>query len=346
MASTVRPENLDVVRSPLGDRLRSEPYTFDFFQAVRLLERMQPERQPVGGFSHPRTEVARFGANPSLSFPASQIQALAWERSDVPRVVVNFMGLTGPLGVLPHYYTELVADRVRARDTALRDFLDIFHHRIISLFYQAWEKYRFTVGYERDQQDPFSQHLLDLIGLGTPGLQKRLAVRDETLVFYGGFFGLTPRSAAGLESILSDYFEVDVEIEPFMGVWRALDVSDQCCFELGAEDTHSLGVGVVAGDEMWDQQSRLRIKLGPLAAERYLDFLPTGAAYQPLRALAKAFCGNDLEFEVQLVLKREEVPPLELGRTGEAAPQLGWFTWVKSKPQFDRDPGDTILLLS
>lgn len=322
--------------------LRSEPFGFEFFQAVRLLERMQPDRAPVGRFAHPKNEIARFSAHPSLSFPASELQGLEWDGPGPPRMTVNFMGLIGPLGVLPLYYTQLVQERLKSKDTTMRDFLDIFQHRMISLFYAAWEKHRFTVGYERDQKDPFSRYIMDLIGLGTPGLQQRQAVRDESLMFYSGMLRMMPRSESALRHILSDYFGIEVEIEQFVGAWRALSDADECVFEGADGPSNQLGMGAVVGDEIWDQQSRVRIRLGPLTRERYLDFLPGGAAWEPLQTLTKFFSGDDLEFEVQLVLEREEVPSCELGG---GASRLGWLTWMHSRPEFDRHPGDTILLL-
>ena len=99
----------------------------------------------------------------SLPFPASQIQAIEWPEGEPPRVVVNFMGLTGPVGALPQVYTELVIERIRARDRSLEAFFDIFNHRFLSLFYRAWEKYRFLVGYERDRSGAFSRYLASLI---------------------------------------------------------------------------------------------------------------------------------------------------------------------------------------
>ena len=122
-----------------------------------------------------------------------------------------FMGLTGPLGVLPLAYTELVMERLRARDTTLRDFYDVFNHRMISLFYQAWEKYRFQIPYERGERDRFSHHVLALLGLGTPGLEDRQDVPDDSLLFYSGLLASHARSATGLRQLLEDYFGVAVE---------------------------------------------------------------------------------------------------------------------------------------
>jgi type VI secretion system protein ImpH len=322
--------------------LEREPFCFDFFQAVRLLERLMPERDRVGRFVQPSREVVHFGANPSVSFPPSQIHSLSRKPGEPARMAVNFMGLIGPLGVLPQYYTELVMNRVRSKDYALRDFLDIFNHRMTSLFFQAWQKYRFTVAYERGERDRFSHHLLDLIGLGTEGLQNRQTVADDALIFYAGLLAQWPRSASALRQVISDYFAVPATVEQFAGGWFKLDRETQCCFEEGITISEQLGVGAVVGGEIWDQQSSVRVVLGPLTLDQYMDFLPNGSAYQPLRGLLGFFAGAEFDFEVQLILKRDDVPAVELGAETGAIPQLGWVTWMKSRP-FTRDPGDTVL---
>ena len=332
------------VPSELETRLREEPYGIRFFQAVRLLERLFPERKPVGRFVNPSQEIVHFGANPSLAFPASEIQSLEWDEKKPHHMTVNFLGLTGPLGALPQWYTGLVADRVRAGDKTLRDFLDIFNHRFLSLFYQAWEKYRFPIAYERGELDRFSRLLLDLIGMGTDGLQDRQAVPDEAFLFFAGILGQRPHSAKALELILTEYFEVPVEVQQLLGGWFRLDTATAC--RLGDRETPSeqLGMGAVAGNEVWDQGARARIKLGPLSLSQYLDFLPTGSAYQALRGLTRFFSNDEIDFEVQLVLERTEVPACELGSEGDDSPKLGWVSWVRSGP-IGRDPEDTILAL-
>ena len=346
MATTSRPQDLDVSRSFLGEELREHPGWFHFFQAVRLMHRMLPDREPVGRFAPPKREVLRFSANNLLAFPPSQIQTLGWSEDGPARMKVNFMGLTGPMGVLPYCYTELIRDRNRLKDYSLEDFFDLFNHRMILLFYQSWEKYRFFVAYERDRQDRLSRYLMSFVGLGTTGLQRRQAVADESLLFYCGLFSMQTRSAAALEQVLADYFEVPVEIEQFVGAWRALDPSNQCRMEGGVPYSDQLGMGAIAGDEIWERQSRARIRLGPLSARQYLSFLPAGDAWEPFRAITTFFTGGEIEFEVQLVLKREDVPACELRADGETAPLLGWFSWIKSGPAFGRDPGDTVLLLN
>lgn len=328
----------------IEDKLRREPHTFDFFQALRLLERFRPEKKAVGQFTHPETEVARFRAHPSLAFPASQIQGAEWPDDGPVEMTVNFMGLTGPEGVLPNPYTSLIIEREREGDNSLRDFLDIFNHRMISLFYRAWRKYRFDVACERGERDRFSRNLLSLLGLGTERMRDRQTISDDSLIYYSGLLAQRPRSAQALQQILSDYFDVPVAIEQFSGGWYRLDRETQC--RLSEEDTDSgeLGFGAVVGDEMWNQQSRVRIVLGPLSLERYSDFLPDGQSFKPLHSWVRFYSNDEWDFEVKLILAREQVPACTLGSQGVSRPQLGWVSWVKSAP-FGRDPGDTVLAL-
>jgi len=331
MATTGRPADLDVSESTVEAELRNEPYLFEFFQAVRLLEHLFPHKAPVGGFNPPGTEVVRFIANSSLAFPASAVQSL-----ELPEA--------GPEGVLPLYYTGLLAERTRAGDRAAVDFFDIFNHRMISLFYLAWEKYRFSVAYEREGLDPFSHHLMDLIGMGTPKLQNRLPVLDDSLLHYSGLLAQRPRSAVALRNILSDYFEVPVEVEQFAGGWYPLDQATQTALKGGLGESEQLGFGAVVGDEVWDQTARVRIALGPLSLEQYQDFLPQGSAFAPLRALTNFFSNGEFDFEIQLILDRKEVPPCELGAEGQNAPQLGWHTYIKTREKHE-DASETILQL-
>jgi type VI secretion system protein ImpH len=344
MATPGRTENSGLKDSPLEEILREDACSFEFFQAVTLLQRLHSERQPVGRFSKPEDEAVHFRTNNTLAFPASQIQEIEYPENVPPQMLVNFMGLTGPMGVLPYCYTELILERIRAKDRTLPAFLDIFNHRMISFFYRAWEKHRFPVTYYLKDEDLFTHHLLDLLGLGTPALQDRQAVPDDALLHFAGLFGMQSRSAAALEAILSDYFQVRVEVEQFSGAWYRLDPSTQTCMEEDDSESQQLGGGAVVGDEIWDQRSRVRVKLGPLTLAQYRDFLPEGTAFEPLRALTKFFCNDEFDFEVQLMLAREEAPRCEVGFEGDAAPRLGWVTWLKSAP-LNRDPGDTILNL-
>jgi type VI secretion system protein ImpH len=327
--------------------LRQDACSFEFFEAVTLLQRLRQGSAPVGGFFKPDDEAVHFRVNNRLPFPASQIQELRWPETDAqPEMIVNFMGLTGPAGVLPYWYTELIIEQLREKDASLQDFLDVFNHRIISFFYRAWAKYRFPVSYKLGEQDRFTRYLLDLIGIGTGGLQHRQAVPDEALLHYAALLAQQSRSASALEGILADYFQVSVEVEQFTGSWYRLEEPIQCSFEDGDDEARQLGGGAVAGDEVWDRQGSVRVKLGPMELSRYRDFLPDGGAFQPLKSILRFFSNDEFDFDIQLLLKHAEVPVCDLSSIQEEteAPRLGWVSWLKTKAM-DRDPGDTILRL-
>ena len=322
--------------------LLDEPYRFEFYQAVRLLERERGDRAPVGGFADPMAEVARFGVNPSVAFPPSEIAEASAEGGQA-RLSVNFFGLDGAQGVLPLEYSMLALDRARTKDHALREFLDIFNHRAISLLYRAWAKSHFAVGYERDGGDELTRHLLDLVGLGTEGVRDRLPVPDETLLLYTGLLAAAPRSAVALEQLVSDYFGVPARVEQFVGAWYAVDDDSQCRIGEREDETTALGFGALAGDEVWDQQSRARLRLGPLTRAQYDRFLPGGESFEALRGVVRFFARDEVDFELQLVLAADEVPSAALG----AGPlPLGWSTWLRSRPgAFGRDADETVFTL-
>ena len=342
MATESGIEGAGLTRSPLEAALREEPASFEFFEAVRRLERLRRNCTPLGRAADVAAEAVRFSAHPRISFPPGEIHSLDLDAPGPARMSVNFMGLTGPSGVLPYHYTLLVAERAAVRDTALRDFLDIFHHRLLSLFYRAWEKHRFAVAYERGE-DPLRRHLLDLVGIGLEQQQQGLQLPADTLVYYAGLLVGESRSAAALRSLLRDFFAAPVEIEQFVGGWYPLARGSQC--ELGEEEgaATQLGLGVVVGDEIWDEQGRVRVRIGPLPRDRYEQFLPGGEAYDPLRQLLRHFSDDQLDFELQLVLAREDVPGLVLDGAEPAQP-LGWCTWLRSDG-FPHDADDTILAL-
>jgi len=325
----------------LLDRLFAEPWSFEFFQAMHLLERLQPERTGVGGFGDPRQEAVRLTSAPSVAFPASEIQGLE-KRDGQPQMAVNFLGLTGPQGTLPLAYSLYVAERVRAGDHALKEFLGIFDHRMLSLFYRAWKKTHVGVAHGDASRDWLSRNLLDLVGFGGDALQRRLPVDDAALLFYTGLLSLPTRPATGLEQLLADFFGVPVTVEQFVGAWYPLERATQS--ELGDDTTASsqLGLGAVAGDEIWDQQSRARVRVGPLSRKQYEDFLPGGSAYEPLRAITRFYANDLIDFEIQLVLAGEEVPPCRLG--DDTPLPLSWCTWLTTKP-LGRNPDDTVFTL-
>lgn len=341
---------------PVVDALFDRPYSFDFYQAVRLLQWLHQhtpaEERPA--------EAVRYRSRLSLDTPAGDIYELERPQpgkagedghdATPPRpaqMVINFFGLTGPSGALPLHYTELLLERrYRHRDHTLAEFLNIFNHRLAALFHEIWAKYHIFVDLERENREGFTRSLLDLIGLGTDGLRNRLnagqrGVTDQSLVYYAGILAQRPHSASGLEAILGDYFRVPARVLPFQGRW--LRVPKTQCSELGRANC-ALGDGALLGQGVWDQQSKFRVVLGPLTYTQFLDFLPSGRGFAALGRLGNFYAGPDLDFDVQLVVKRKEVPRTMLGGLGTEAANLGWNTWISGQ-EMPRDADDAVFII-
>ncbi len=338
------PSTEEPMRAWILSEMEREPWRFEFFQAVRLLQLAFQKRDPVGRFSNSVKEAVRFGAHAATAFPASQIQSLTFDREGPALMRLNFMGLTGPVGVLPACFTELVIERTRGRDRALAEFLDLFNHRMTSFFYAAWEKHQFAIAAESGRDNRFSEHLLDILGLGIPGLKNRQEIPDDALLFYTGLLAMHTRPAVGLEQLLSDYFNIEVAVEQFVGAWYRIEPDSQCSLGTGVSYAERLGLGSVVGDEVWNQQSRVRVRLGPLRMEDYVGFLPGGKADGLLRSLLRLYSGLECDVEIQLVLDRRDVPRCELLAQDGDGVQLGWTTWMNSGA-LQRDPADTTLEL-
>ena len=208
------------------------------------------------------------------------------------------------------------------------------------------EKYRVPIVYEQaavreNKEDSFSHYVFDLIGMGTKGLRGRLEVGDGALLFYAGLFAQRPRSASALTNLLCDYFDVPVQVVEHIGRW--LKIPDQSRTRLGTNETcNTLGRTTTVGTRVWDQQTKFRLRVGPMLLSQFRRFLPTGSAFHPLIEITRFFVGQELEFEVQLVLKADEVPLCQLGQRGETAPRLGWSTWLLDKRR-TKDADDVVL---
>jgi type VI secretion system protein ImpH len=342
--------------SPL-ERLVREPFRFDFFQAVRLIAlaasraggpNPAPDGQALSG-RLPYEDHVRFRAHIGHAFPASPVASFAAplpgsEADDpIPDMIVTFFGLAGTGGILPEHYTQLLIDQ---RDRALRDFLDLFNHRLIAQFYRAWEKSHFYVGYElarrgQEGRDRFTQMLFALVGMGTAGLRGRQAVPDEMLLYYAGHLSHRPRSAVALQQMITEIFDVPAQIQQFRGQWLQLRYADRTrlASESRQDTNNRLGVSAIAGARVWGIENTFRVRLGVLSYESFRKFLPGGQGYVSLGQTVRFYVGAALYFDVQLVLDRGDVPRCQIKRNGDM--QLGWNTWLFSRSAA-RDVDDAV----
>lgn len=379
--------------------LGQQEYYFSLLQVVRLLELSysmpsssgDAHRVSVGQGIDPKLEVVRFQASPSMSFPPAEVLAVGYDSArpgslpseslPIP-VTVTELGLFGPDGTLPLHYTIKLRERIVRGDFVLRDFLDLFNHRFISFYYQAWAKNHPEIGFERARRtttdpDDFSLYLYSLIGLGSSYLRRQRSRSDpqtdntnssleaDALLQYVGLFAQGPRSPSALRGLLAHYFEpllVEpmstlihsvqigrhhatsaaaqrlIRIEAFIAQYLPLSPMEQTVL---GEHNQDLGESVVLGDEVCIENAKFRIVVGPLSFHQYQEFLPpgphgsSGGAFVHLVQLTRLFVGPELDFDVMLLLRTDDMYGFELGADKVAGAQLGRSTWLINEPPED-----------
>lgn len=318
--------------------LTREPYAFGFYAALRQLECLYGARARLGRSARPGDDAIRLGQTPSLQFAPSTLAAFIVNPDAAPQLKAFFFGLFGPNGPLPLHLTEYARNRIRdAKDTTLADFADMFHHRLLCLFYRAWADKEPTVQLDRPQQDRFASYVGSLLGLGDASLQHRDSIPDHTKLHFAAHLGCHTQHSEGLESMLNDFFRVPVKIQEFIGEWLDMP-KDSYCYLDTSHTTGQLGVSAVIGVSSWQCQHKFRITMGPLSLAEYENFLPTGNRLKNVLALVNNYVGFELNWELNLILKKDEVPATQLGKYG----RLGWTSWLQAGKRTS-DAGDLYL---
>lgn len=312
--------------------------SYELYAALRRVECAFPSLPRLGRAARAGDEAVRLGQVPSLSF-APSVFAEAERRPDGKLWLGNlFFGVFGPNGPLPLHLTEYAHDRRHNfRDQTLSRFADIFHHRLLCLFYRGWADAQPAVQADRGETDRFRAYLGALVGVGQDSLTNRDAMPDALRLHHAGRLGSEIKNPEGLKVILEDFFNETVRIDEFQGEWMTL--ADEDRFYLGAlRDCTVLGRGATIGRSVWGAQSKFRLILGPMGLVSFEHFLPGGVAIQQLSAMVRGYVGFELNWDVQLLLKRDEVPGARLG----TSTRLGWTSWL-SRPSRQRDADDLVL---
>ncbi|MEN1678588.1 MAG: type VI secretion system baseplate subunit TssG [Planctomycetota bacterium] len=338
----------------LLERLDEDPHGFNFYQAVRLLDCEQPDKPAIGCSERVADDAVRFAQEPSMGFPPSTLTGV--EKSEDPdaprRLLQRFFGVFGPNGALPMHLTEYAVNRVRdRRDRTFHRFVDTFHHRMASLFYRAWSRVRPTVSFDKPKSDRFGDYVGSLFGLGMSSVKDRDAMADLPKRHFSGLLSNQAKCAEGLLALVYGYFRFPVQIQECVGQWIELPPSSRC---YTGQSSSSLGVSTTVGSHIWDVQQKFRVIIGPLTLDEYIRMLPRDPEADPegektggpagrksldaMIAVVRTYIGDELDWDLQLILKREETPPVKLGEEG----MLGWTSWMPAE-KMDHDPDDLVL---
>jgi type VI secretion system protein ImpH len=312
----------------LFERFAADASRFDFFQAVRLVECAHRGLPRVGASLRPRDDAIRFSQEPELTiFPMTLRHFAKAQHASAPKLVVNFFGLLGPNGPMPTHLTEYVRERLRhSGDPTFARFLDVFHHRMVSLFYRAWAAAQPVVSLDRCDDDRFSAYVGTVFGLNEVALRNRDMVPDFAKLHVAGLLAGPTRHAAGLRLVLVRFFGLPVEIVQNVGHWMTLPWHTRS--RLGAcNDSARIGRGVTLGARVFDCQHKFRIVLGPLSLVEYECFLPGGASLARLVDWVRLYVRDPLDWEVNLQLRQADVPRLALGKRQ----RLGYTAWLHAR---------------
>jgi type VI secretion system protein ImpH len=310
--------------------LQSEPGRFTLFAALRLLEQNHPDRPRLGDSRRPADDAVRLAQPPHLIFAPTDVAAFAQDGDATrPRLDQYSFGLFGPNGALPLHLTEYCYQRQRQLDDpSVTDFINVFQHRLIALFYRAWANSDPVTNLDRPASDRFLVNVGALIGLGTAAARERDPVIDYAKLHRAGHFVAQARSAEGLEQLLADYFELPIAVHSYSGEW--LDIPpDSVCRLGGAREYATLGTNATLGASSWQCQHKFEIAVGPVSLTTFGDFLPGSRGLRELQALVRLYTSDEWSWQVRLLLRDIDVPGVQLGVGG----QLAWTTWLGRREQ-------------
>ncbi|MCG8613642.1 MAG: type VI secretion system baseplate subunit TssG [Pseudomonadales bacterium] len=375
-------------RVDLKRRIEKEPWRFDFFQLVQLIETdalqdPEVEMEPIGESAWPRLDALKFKANPGMVFePATVRKAQRTKFDEVKNpvsrtgakiedtgimsasdlkkrlqaeqsgsrqweVFVNIMLLTGASGILPYRYSELILQRLKAKDHTLKDFLDIFNHRTLSLFYRAWKKYRPIKMFETRSVNP-SRYLpdwyleLNKSLTGTAGMPGSFDNPNNVWLNYAGAAAHQRCNEYTLKNVISHHFGLKVNIHQFKGKWSRLDpdVLTQLAGGMSLGMNNMLGQTAILGSRCWVMQNLFEIEIVDFDEDVFTTLAPGSKKLTALYNLVKQRAGVEMDFDLSLKVREDQLPAVKLGVKDPLA-LVGWSTRL-----YKKNPTDKLIKIS
>ena len=318
-----------IAESGVVQHLLAEPYRYQFVQAVRIL--LCWLRQQNVSHAQAFGQVLRFKNSLSLNFPASEIEQLSLDDNEQLTLIPPFMRFLGVGGTLPLHHSErIAADRLASKDAGVSAFLDIFSHRMVALYCQAWEKYRLESARETHGKDTQLALLTALAGVrrdALPSSGVSGAVMQDVAAWYAGLLRCRPVSAQAIAPVLTEYCGVPVALQQFAGGWDYLEKNRR---SLLGNVNFTLARGATIGLRLWRHDKRVCLHIGPLDPAGLQRFLPRSAGAAALATMLALFGAPDLQYEVRLILSPPCIRPLLLSSNLSERRRLGWTTFLQT----------------
>lgn len=315
----------------VAKHLFAQPYDFGFLQAVRIFQRLLRSNLKVGEAINAQDEVLSFSGRHTYSLPSSDIYAVKFDNNKTV-LEVNFFNIAGPHGAMPAPLAEQVSLNIREHDYALRDFLDMFNHRLLTIYYKIAEKYSFVLSPEPLAKTVHGSVLTSIAGLSND-VEKYLSLDTATLAQYAGILWQRPRSAAGLEQLLTDYFGIDVKVEQFVGSWVNIERRQRSFMGGKRGRNNKLGHTSFLGKRFWQAAHHFVVHVGPLDSNMFRLFVPTGEGYLEMCDLIRCYAPMEYTFQLKVALKdRQQLTPMKFGNESSDT-RLGWTSVLQSTPE-------------
>jgi type VI secretion system protein ImpH len=311
------------------------PETMGFFELLRRLEHDQMRFGRSGG---PSKEPARLGQRARLTFGTRDVAG--FHPGTPPKVDVEVMGLLGPEGALPLHLTRWVMGRLSDRwftegsdaasDTTFLDFCNLLQHRMMALYWRGWADARPEVQIEHGSAGRVQAMVEALAGVALPGTRpKAHDARTRLKMRHATALGRQVYSVERLTAYLSDVLEAPVSLVEFLGTWT--EIPPRLQSRLGRQHAQ-LGRSAVVGARSFQRQTLVELRVGPLPLARFTDFLADAELISRLRHAIRHAMGREMEFNLRLVLARDDIPDTRLGHS-----QLGRTAWIAPRRQQDAD---------
>lgn len=282
------------------------------FESLHLIEQFLLKSNANLGTDHlPSQETIELKVAQQLGYEVGEFTTVESKRNQSLVVMTNLIGLTGENGVLPKHYSELILQRLKDSDPTLQDFLDIFNHRILSLFYRTWQSFQPAVQHRKVSVNEFSSWNQVLESL-TGGLGDRA-------IHWGGLFSQPVKSRGSIQACMESLSGCDVIIRDFKGKWMHLTECEQtrlCSKRLPEGQYSELGRGASLGRKAWNVNAGFMVEFVAKGQEQVHGMMPNGERIREIKALCKDLLGNTASVEWSLTAQYKHLPKVQLKKGG------------------------------